>query len=166
MPLLEKVIGYCPCCPSPTPIVQFLFSFYFPTIIVIFNDKQLNQRTNKGQDTDQTGNGKIVNTKDYVLDKYGSGYSLVNSHSLDMDLYLQSDLSVYKTIEQDGQAYSEGNCWIVSAFHVLQYLAKTKYTDMYSDDIVTYDAKNEEPDIYSKHFDNNGNCKETKNFSS
>lgn len=121
---------------------------------------ELNQRTYKGQDTDQTGNGKIVNTKDYVLDKYGSGYSLANSHSLDMDLYLQSDLSVYKTIEQDGQAYSEGNCWIVSAFHVLQYLAKTKYTDMYSDDIVTYDAKNEEPDIYSKHFDNNGNCKE------
>ncbi len=54
-----------------------------------------------------------------------------------MDLYLQYDLSIYHTIKDDGYFYSEGNCWIISAFHVLQYLAKTKYTDMYSDDIVT-----------------------------
>ncbi len=120
----------------------------------------LSQGLYKDQEAGQTGNGKITDIKEYVLDKYGSGYSLVRSRSLDMDLYLQYDLSIYHTIKDDGYFYSEGNCWIIFAFHVLQYLAKTKYTDMYSDDIVTYDAKNEEQDIYSKHFDENGNCKE------
>lgn len=77
-----------------------------------------------------------------------------------MDGYQQYELSAYKTVGKDNGYSSEGNCWIVSAFNVLQYIAKTKYTNMYFNYKVGYDAKQNEPNIYSKHFDNDGNCKE------
>lgn len=66
----------------------------------------LSQGSYKGQEAGQTGNGKIADIKEYVLDKYGSGYSLVSSRSLDMNLYLQYDLSIYHTIKEDGYFYS------------------------------------------------------------
>lgn len=123
---------------------------------------ELNQKTYKGQDGNAKGNGKIKNPDDYVLDKYGSGYSICDSNILDMDIYTQLQLSVYYQNGNKKDNYSsEGNCWIVSAFHVLQYLAKTEYTDMYSNREIVYNAKDREPNIYSKHFDNNDKCKET-----
>lgn len=112
----------------------------------------LNHGQYKGQEKDASGNGKIVNPMLYVHDKYGDDYFDYNSSSFDMDAYLQTDLSAYFTTENDGQQYSEGNCWIVSAFHILQYMAKSKFSNMYFNDYVDYDAKQNEPNIYSKHF--------------
>lgn len=121
---------------------------------------KLNHGQYKGQEKDQSGNGKIVDTLLYVHDKYGYDYYDYYSASLDMDGYQQYELSAYKTVGKDNGYSSEGNCWIVSAFNVLQYIAKTKYTNMYFNYKVGYDAKQNEPNIYSKHFDNDGNCKE------
>ncbi len=121
---------------------------------------KLNHGQYLGQEKEQSGNGKIVDPLLYVQDKYGYDYYDYFSASLDMDGYEQGNLSAYETIKEDGKSYSEGNCWIVSSFHILQYLAKTKYTNMYFSSFVNYDAKQNEPNIYSNHFDSNGNCKE------
>ena len=121
----------------------------------------LNHGQYEGQEKEQSGNGKIVDTTLYVHDKYDKDYYEFLSKSLDMDGYTQSKLSAYTTIDKNGDGWSEGNCWIVSAFHVLLYIAKTTCTNMYLNDEIDYDAKQNEPNIYFKHFDNKGNCLET-----
>lgn len=128
-----------------------------------WNNIELNSRTYDGQLKDQTGNGKIFDTNKYVYDKYGYGYGLNRSASLSMDGFSQDELSVYYSIGTDNIEKTEGNCWIVSAFNVLQYLATVNLTNMYfsKNDKVDYNAKKEEPNIYSKHFDSNDRSKET-----
>lgn len=122
---------------------------------------KLNHGQYEGQESDKSGNGEIIDTTLYVHDKYDSDYFEFLSASLDMDGYIQSDLSAYETIDNNGKGWTEGNCWIVSAFNVLLYIAKTKCTNMYLTDEVNYDAKQNEPNIYLKHFDKNDRCLET-----
>ena len=106
----------------------------------------------KGQDKDATGCGKIIHTDEYVNDKYGSGWTLASEKSLPMKGYKQSDLSVYKeNIASSSGWYSEGNCWVVAAYHVLQYYADN-YTNKMpgSYDMTEYDPKTSESKIYRK----------------
>ncbi|MDE7297137.1 MAG: hypothetical protein K2N84_07735 [Clostridia bacterium] len=118
-----------------------------------------------GQEKDKKGCGKIIDTDLYVKDKYGSGWSLGNHASLPMRGYTQWDLSCYRKhiIEKDtlsSSTSSEGNCWAVSAYNVLQYMADTKWTDMpQQTDIANYTPSTDEPKIYSKYFDSTGKNK-------
>lgn len=115
----------------------------------------LNRRTYLGHESGASGNGKIENIDDFVEDKYGSEYTLYQANSLQMNGYNQSELSVYRTYDKNNSKITEGNCWIVSAYNVLQYLSEKYFSDMYSNDYVVYNAKLEEPNIFSKHFDEN-----------
>ena len=78
----------------------------------------------------------------------------------------QYGLSCYKENRIENNqvvSYSEGNCWVVSAFTVLQYLADTKWTAMpQSSSMITYDPSVSETNIYSRYFDSNGNNKSKK----
>lgn len=121
---------------------------------------KLNHSQYEGKEEKESGNGKIFDTSSYVKDKYGSEYTEYSSSSIGMDGYNQFELSAYESIGVNDGSYSEGNCWIVSAFHILQYLAKTKYTNMYFNYEIGYDAEQNEPNIYAKHFDSDGNCRE------
>lgn len=123
---------------------------------------ELNQKTYAGQEENKTGCGEINDPYLYVNDKYGSGFKLDESNSLKMKGYKQTNLSAYWSYKKDGEdQYSEGNCWMVSAYNVLNFLAQEYYTDMYKPDETKYDAQNEEPNIYKKHFDEDRKCKET-----
>lgn len=116
-------------------------------------------KTYSGQEKDYTGNGKIEDASAYVNDKYGSGYKLDSYNSLNMnEAYTQWDLSVYKTVEKDSSTSSEGNCWMVSAYNVLNFLAQNYYQKMYKPNKIEYIAKDNEPNIYKKHFDDSGKC--------
>ena len=88
-----------------------------------------------GQEADQKGCGKIIDTDLYVKDKYGSGWRLSNNKSLSMNGYSQWNMSCYRkhNIENDklsSKTSSEGNCWVISAYTVLQYMADNYWTDM------------------------------------
>lgn len=116
-----------------------------------------------GQEENKTGCGKIKDTDLYIKSKYGDGWSLDKSKSLNMKGYEQDDLSCYREnrIENDSASgYSEANCWMVSAYTVLQYMQKFKWTTMPSDSkTVTYYPSISEKNVYSKYYDNNGNNK-------
>ncbi len=118
----------------------------------------MNQQQYDGQEKDQTGCGKIKDTDKYIKSKYGSGWKLNKSGSLPMTGFDQWDLSVYKNNRKDG-AISEGNCWVVSAYTVLQYYADEKYSSKMpiSSDIVDYDPKTSEPRIYKLYYNKAGN---------
>lgn len=112
-----------------------------------------------GQESDAKGCGKITNTDKYVENKYGSGWTLSSSKRLSMTGFSQWDLSAYvhNKIEDDElHQYSEGNCWMVSAYTVLQYMSDTRWSRMPDLGYVSYDAKTSEPNIYSKYYDENG----------
>ena len=121
----------------------------------------LNTQHYDGQEKDKTGCGKIEDTDKYVNSRYGSGWSKGKSCSLHMQGYSQSNLSCYRHNKIDGNTispYSEGNCWVVSAYTVLQYLADTKWTNMPSNLTYTnYYPISSEPNIYSLYYDQNGN---------
>lgn len=105
-----------------------------------------------GQLDDKTGNGCIYDPDTYIQSYYGNSYKLVASKSLLMKRYDQFDLSCY--IFND---YSEGNCGLVSAYHVLQFLQKSRWDSMPSSSNTTlYDPYIYEPDLYFKRFDLTG----------
>lgn len=133
----------------------------------------------KGQKKDKEGCGNIVNTDLYVQDKYGDGWKVSEQKSLPMqvgEMTMQYKLSCYKTKSFDGKIVwesSEGNCWVVSAYNVLQSIAdstgiyRNKVSamrkvwlgdDLYkSSYVVDYDPKIMEQDLYNKIFDSQGN---------
>ncbi|MBQ2717538.1 MAG: hypothetical protein IJF75_02930 [Clostridia bacterium] len=116
-----------------------------------------------GQEEGEIGCGKIKDPYLYVNDKYGSGWVLSSSRSLDMIGYTQDELTCYleNEIEDDlCNVYTEANCWVVSAYNVLQYMADNYWTRMpknykYS----LYYPSISEPRIYSLYYDSNGNNK-------
>lgn len=116
-----------------------------------------------GQETNEKGCGKIISTDKYVKSKYGSGWKLGSNKSLSMKGYDQWDLSCYcqNKVKSTGVTrYSEGNCWAVSAFHVLQYMADNKWKKMpQSTSVTAYNPSVDEPNIYSRYFDSSGNNK-------
>lgn len=151
---------------------------------------ELNYETYAGQKDKETGCGHIEDTDLYVKDRYGDGWTLSKEKSLDMAIgkYThQFDLSCYYYNELVGNRiipyYSEGNCWMVSAYNILQSIADAKGSykktiDSYKtdkskpsmesiSDVVSYNPKDEEPKTYGKFFDENGqnlsNVKKTPN---
>lgn len=122
-----------------------------------------------GQDYNATGCGKIVDTDKYVKDRYGSDWKIESSNSLDMDGFTQDYLSVYlenkiKLYDVNGimketyVPYTEGNCWFVSAYNVLQYMQKVKWTKMpSSSETKEYNPSIDEPNFYGWYYDSNGN---------
>lgn len=133
------------------------------TTIDFFNENVEEQRHYDGQDTNVTGCGNIENTDAYVMDKYGSGYTIYRSNSLNMTGYLQSNLSCYTEHSVKNNILydiSEGNCWMVSAYNVLQYMQENYWGRMPSNTgDISYDPKVLEPNLYYRYFDSNGNNK-------
>lgn len=119
-----------------------------------------------GQEENARGCGMIVNTDDYIYSKYGSGWKLGLNNTLDMDGFIQPELSCYTTnkhIDDSIHGLSEGNCWMVSAYNVLQYMQKHKWTKMPSaHDKVDFIPRNDERRTYLTYFDENGNNKSKK----
>lgn len=131
------------------------------------------------KDQTEAGCGHITNTATYVEDRYGSGWNLSKSKTVAMatgQYTTQNRLSCYtiNKLENDKiNSYSEGNCWFVSAYNVLQSLAdatglyKEKVDDYKTDttkgkmpninDIVNYDVENSESNVYEKYYDSTGN---------
>ncbi|MGM9969779.1 MAG: hypothetical protein ACI35S_05220 [Anaeroplasma sp.] len=131
----------------------------------------------KGQT--ESGCGHINKIETYVKDRYGSGWSLSRSKAVDMatgSYTTQMRLSCYNDYSYVGdQLYysSEGNCWFVSAYNVLQSLADAtgNYEEKVSSykkdsskssmptitDIVNYDVKANEYNLYKKVYDDKGN---------
>jgi hypothetical protein len=135
-------------------------------------------KTYAGQETNQTGCGHIYDTDQYIKDRYGSNWNLSNKKILEMatgQFTNQMRLSCYQDYSyKDNTLYvsSEGNCWFVSAYNVLQSLADASgtYKDKvksYRKDaskpsmpsgttIVNYDPKSNEYSLYKKVYDENG----------
>ncbi len=126
--------------------------------VIIENANTSSMKHYEGQQRNAKGCGKIENTDAYVKSKYGSGWRLDRHRSLPMQGYTQGELSCYEhNYLQNGHIYhsTEGNCWVVSAFHVMQYLADTRWKYTYvpkSTSRVTYDPSVSEPAIYLKYF--------------
>ncbi len=121
-----------------------------------WQDQTQGQSTYDGQEKGKVGCGKIENPDAYVKDKYGKGWYVEKKKSLPMKGYSQSKLSVYRHNKEKSVA-SEGNCWVVSAYIVLQYYADNKYSDMpSSSEMITYYPKKSEPKIYKKFYDEKG----------
>ena len=126
-----------------------------------------NSKHYNGQEENAKGCGKIHDTDLYVKDRYGSGWTLCSNKtkSLPMTGYTQWNMSCYRkySIENDklsSTTWSEGNCWVISAYNVLQYMAENKWTNMPKrSNTVSYTPLADEPYIYSKYFDSNGNNK-------
>ena len=114
---------------------------------------------NRGDE--KKGCGKIENPDQYVSDVYGKGYKIAKEKSLSMKGFTQYKLSAYHHYE-NGFPYSESNCWMVSAYHVLQYYTDSIYQDQMpgSDKEIIYNPRVEEPHIYVKYFDSTGKCRE------
>lgn len=110
-----------------------------------------------GQEKNASGCGKIINTDSYVNDRYSNEYKLVKNKSLNMKGYTQYNLSAYehrKIINDDVAYYSEGNCWAVSAYIVLQYLQENKWKSMPSANTTfNYMISACEPKIYSNFYE-------------
>ncbi len=130
----------------------------------------------EGQDNDRVGCGSINDTDLYVNDKYGNGWKLSKrkyltttlNHTGEEITKTQSALSVYIEwkVRKDnlGNEYvddfTEGNCWLVSAYNALQYLGEKnkKFKNLPGVlDTSLYNPRVSEPKIYSKYFDKNGN---------
>jgi len=126
-------------------------------------DLQKNNTHYDGQEEYEIGCGKIFDTDQYIKSKYGDGWILNQKKSLDMYGNLQSNLSCYTNNIYDKNngccySYSEGNCWIIGAYNIIEYMAKTKWTRMQSNNYKRlYFPKDEEPNLYSLYYDRNGN---------
>ncbi len=132
----------------------------------------------KYEGQNKAGCGNISNTNVYMKDKYGSDWILSNEKTLAMatgKYTRQMNLSCYIDYSYSGDSLyysSEGNCWFVSAYNVLQSLADAqgafkekidKYKNDYSkplmpniNDIVNYDPKIYEYSLYKKVFNDKG----------
>ena len=128
--------------------------------------EDIKKRHYDGQEENARGCGMIVNTDEYIYSKYGSGWKLGLNNTLDMDGFTQSELSCYtnnKLINDSIYGFSEGNCWMVSAYNVLQYMQKHKWTRMPSAyDKIDFIPRNDEKETYLTYFDENGNNKSKK----
>ena len=115
-------------------------------------------KTYDGQDFGKTGCGCINDPDRYVADKYGSKYKPEKTASLSMNSYSQMSLSVYKENKKEKTCCSEGNCWAVSAYTVLQYYADTKYSSKMPDSKtkIEYYPEISEVKIYNKIYDTFG----------
>ena len=99
------------------------------------------------EDKNVKGCGRIEDPDQYVNDKYDGGWTLGRNNHLNMQGYAQWYLSCYI---KDG---SEGNCWFVSAYHVLQYMADVYWKNMpqrYAM-IGYYNPQTREPTLYAKY---------------
>lgn len=113
-----------------------------------------------GQESGTSGCGRIYNTMLYTRFKYGYNYHLDSWNSLDMKSFKMYQLSVYKTLNPSGVYSYENNCWIMSAYHVLQYLADNTFSNMpKNNEREIYDPQVDESVIYSNYFDADGNSK-------
>ena len=135
--------------------------------------------TYSGQEPNKSGCGYINNTDLYVRNKYGSNWKLYSSKSLTMtkgELTTQTRLSCYYNYSYHGNELwysSEGNCFFVSAYNILQSLADAtgsyrskvdKYKTNFSkgpmpkiNEFASYNAKENEYDIYKTIYDDRGN---------
>lgn len=128
-----------------------------------FVHQEIFTKTYAGQESGYKGCGAIIDTYAYVQDKYGNGWSLGNNYSFSMVGFDMDYLSCYSensivnnSVHNNG---GEGNCWIVSAYHVLQWLADSnRFTRMPSSlSYLLYYPNSREPAIYSRYFDKQGN---------
>lgn len=132
-----------------------------------FLEEEQDSKHYAGQASGATGCGKIENVDKYVADKYGSEWKKGNRRSLKMQGYKQYELSCYfeQSIE-DTENYpkSEGNCWAVSAYTVLQYMAD-QWGDMpqSSEKAIDYKPATSEPNIYSLYFSTKDGTPQGKN---
>lgn len=128
----------------------------------------INAKHYDGQEETAKGCGKIENTDKYIKSRYGSGWKLDRNISLEMRGYTQYELSCYienRIQNECHYTYSEGNCWVVSAYNVLQYLADTKWNNSNipkSKTTINYNPAISEPNIYLNYFDSKGNNKSNK----
>jgi hypothetical protein len=96
-----------------------------------------------------SGAGDIFDLNKYLIDKYDSQYILYESRSLNYTTaYDMYDLSLYTH-----NSSSEGNCGLVSAYNVLQYLAtKPEYNNLpLQSSKINYYSAVKEPNLYSKY---------------
>lgn len=170
-------------------------SFYYSTLsgyLYLKDDDYINVDASKNYSNDnledltfesaykgqtKAGCGHINDIAEYVKSRYGSDWKSCKNKSLSMstgEYTTQDTLSCYTTnkIENDEiVSYTEGSCWFVSAYNVLQSLAdssgdyKKKVNTYKTDskinsmpslsDTTKYDAKVEETNIYSQYYDSN-----------
>ena len=148
---------------------SYLDTFEFSTAS---NFNSVDNQTNKDI-------GHIYDLDRYMYDAYDSKYEVFKKRSLKMstDIYSQQwYLSVYQTNKYEDGKYlisSEGNCWFVSAYNILQSMADATYSykeeiDKYktdsskpdmpiTKDIIEYNPRVSEPNLFSKVYDENGN---------
>lgn len=127
---------------------------------------------------EKSGCGNISDVGKYVADRYGSNWNLSENKKIAMstgNYTTQMKLSTYYDYSYKGDTLyysSEGSCWFVSAYNVLQSLAdatgdyKKKVSSYRTDsskalmpsitNIVDYDAKSEENSLYKKVYDTDG----------
>lgn len=131
-----------------------------------WENTNLYEKHYSGQRSNSIGCGNIDKPEEYNASKYGDGYELVDSCVLPRFPYNQFDLSCYiENQENNTGTLSEGNCWVVSAYHILQYFADEYWLDVpESGECETYDPKESEPRIYGLHFNSDGVCQEKVNI--
>lgn len=125
-----------------------------------------------GHAKDATGCGKIIDVEKYLNYHYGSDYNMISQNSLNMTGYEQYPLSIYyenRIINNEKRTYSEGNCWAVSAYNLLQYLQQTRMPNMPSaNDTYQYSATDWELRIFKNYYEveigHNGRIVSTKNI--
>lgn len=107
------------------------------------------------------GCGRIYDTESYIRNRYGWFYRKISSHEIQMERYNQYNMSVYLQFDQDERDwYSEGNCWMIAGYHVLQYLADIQIMNApLSSQNTIYYPKASEPEIYYEYFDGYGNSR-------
>ena len=131
-----------------------------PTSEDIISDNLINQTyRNKIYDGQtHSGSSTITDLDKYVYDYYGDGWSLCKSfENTRKNILNQSDLSCYLQHNNEGLTSSEGNCWLVSAYNILQqFQYKNKDLPKYFETIY-YNPKVEETETYHKYFDKNDN---------
>lgn len=100
------------------------------------------------------GEGTITAPNTYISSRYGTGYSYDDVMSLTTPSPIpqsQWDLSVYTT-----NGSSEGNCGLVSAYTLLNFLARGTYSDIDYSSTATYDPKVSEATLYNSKKDEAG----------
>ncbi len=130
----------------------------------VIDSTSLERKHYNGQKDGSTGFGSIEAPDTYIKDCYGDSYKLVGSKSLPITRFSQMTLSCYLEVKEKGSSiitYSEGNCGLVAAYHVLQCFQKTKWSNLPAVERTTlYDPYLYETDIYLKKFDITGKPKQ------
>ena len=104
-------------------------------------------------------------TKKEFIEKWKNifGKELEDNYNCLWEVFYFKDKKEKHIIEKDAlssSTSSEGSCWVISAYNVLQYMADNHWKDMpQQTDMVTYTPSKDEPNIYSKYFDSKGNNK-------